>query len=59
MTKTPCIAICRIDMGSGCCVGCGRTLAEIAQWGAADEPWRDAVMQQLPARMKRMRLAKS
>jgi uncharacterized protein len=29
---SPCISICRIDQASGWCLGCKRTLDEIAQW---------------------------
>lgn len=48
---SPCINICRIERGSRYCVGCGRTSAEIARWGATDDADRDAVMAQLPARI--------
>lgn len=36
---TPCIGICRMD-GEGLCVGCRRTLAEIARWGTMDDEER-------------------
>jgi predicted Fe-S protein YdhL (DUF1289 family) len=36
---TPCIGVCRID-ASGLCVGCRRTLAEIARWGVMDDDQR-------------------
>ncbi|AQR73982.1 DUF1289 domain-containing protein [Sphingomonas sp. LM7] len=49
--RSPCTNICRIDDATGWCVGCGRTLAEIARWGTTDDADRDAVMAQLPARM--------
>ncbi|MDZ7592284.1 MAG: DUF1289 domain-containing protein [Rubrivivax sp.] len=49
MTQTvpsPCIDICRMDEATGWCVGCLRTLDEIALWSALDEEgkrqvWRD------------------
>lgn len=31
--KSPCIGVCRID-GSGYCMGCLRTLQEIASWSS-------------------------
>ncbi|MGC1818430.1 MAG: DUF1289 domain-containing protein [Casimicrobiaceae bacterium] len=31
---SPCISVCRIDDANGLCVGCLRTLDEIAAWGA-------------------------
>jgi len=51
-TSSPCVKICVIDPVSRLCEGCGRTLAEIAQWAAMSEPERLAVMVQLPARLK-------
>ncbi len=51
-TSSPCVKICVINPVSRLCEGCGRTLAEIAQWAAMSEPERLAVMAQLPARLK-------
>ncbi|MDB5564133.1 MAG: hypothetical protein JWP84_699, partial [Tardiphaga sp.] len=30
--ETPCIAVCIIDPQTSLCLGCGRTLPEIARW---------------------------
>ena len=49
--SSPCIKICVLDPKSGWCVGCGRTLDEIAGWGSLSEAERLAVMNGLPARM--------
>ena len=49
--SSPCIKICVLDSQSGWCVGCGRTLDEIAGWGSLSEAERLAVMDGLPARM--------
>lgn len=49
--RSPCINICRIDDATGWCVGCGRTLDEIARWGTTSDADRDAVMAALPERM--------
>jgi len=43
--RSPCISICRIDPADGLCVGCQRTIDEIADWGAMTparrvEVWR-------------------
>ena len=35
---------------TGLCIGCGRTLQEIARWGAMAETERKAIMGELPAR---------
>lgn len=49
--STPCIKVCAVSGQTGLCVGCGRTLAEIAGWGGMDETRRKAIMAELPARM--------
>jgi predicted Fe-S protein YdhL (DUF1289 family) len=41
-----------MDPGSGCCLGCARTLEEIARWGGMDEEERARIMDELPARKK-------
>lgn len=43
--RSPCISVCRIDPADGLCVGCQRTIDEIAGWGAMTpaqrvEVWR-------------------
>ena len=50
--STPCIKICVIDPMSRLCEGCGRTLAEIAQWGQFSEIERRAIMAELPERLR-------
>jgi hypothetical protein len=38
---SPCIDVCRMDAATGQCVGCRRTLAEIAGWsGFSDDEKR-------------------
>jgi predicted Fe-S protein YdhL (DUF1289 family) len=49
--ETPCTKICMIDPRSNLCLGCGRTLGEIARWHCMDDAERREVMAQLPARM--------
>ena len=49
---SPCIKICVIAPATGLCSGCGRTLDEIARWGAMDEAERARIMAALPERMK-------
>jgi predicted Fe-S protein YdhL (DUF1289 family) len=48
---TPCIAVCIIDPRTSLCLGCGRTLPEIARWHRIESTERLAIMAQLPARM--------
>jgi predicted Fe-S protein YdhL (DUF1289 family) len=47
---SPCINVCRIDPLSGLCLGCWRSLDEIAAWSTLDATARRAVWLQLPAR---------
>ena len=47
---TPCIEICAMDLASGLCLGCGRTLDEIARWGSMSERERAVIMQELERR---------
>jgi len=48
--ETPCIKICTLDARSGLCLGCGRTVAEIARWSGMSDAERSRVMAELPAR---------
>jgi predicted Fe-S protein YdhL (DUF1289 family) len=56
--KTPCVLVCALDAESGLCLGCHRTIGEIATWGRLDEAERDRVMAELPARRARIDPAK-
>lgn len=47
---TPCVKVCVVDGASSLCLGCFRTLSEIAGWSALSEEERAAVMADLPAR---------
>ena len=49
--ETPCIAVCMIDPKTSLCLGCGRTLPEIARWHRMESAERQAVMAQLEPRM--------
>ena len=49
--SSPCIKVCAVSGQTGLCIGCGRTLAEIASWGSLDEPRRQAIMAELPGRL--------
>lgn len=51
MISSPCRRLCALDEGGGLCVGCGRTLAEIAAWATLSEPERRAIMAGLAARL--------
>jgi predicted Fe-S protein YdhL (DUF1289 family) len=49
--SSPCVKICIVDPISALCIGCGRTLAEIAAWPQMGEAERAAVMAGLEARL--------
>jgi predicted Fe-S protein YdhL (DUF1289 family) len=49
MTASPCVSVCRLDPKTQVCVGCGRTIAEIASWPTLSEAERAAIIQRLKA----------
>ena len=49
--STPCLKVCMVSGQTSLCVGCGRTLKEIAAWGSLNEDERKAIMAELPARL--------
>lgn len=51
---SPCIMVCTVDGASGLCLGCYRTLPEIAEWSRMDEEKRLAIMAELPSRIERL-----
>jgi hypothetical protein len=48
---SPCMSICRMDMDTGFCEGCLRTLDEIAAWGRMGEEEKREVWAQLSKRI--------
>jgi predicted Fe-S protein YdhL (DUF1289 family) len=53
--QTPCVKVCFMDDESGLCLGCFRTLQEVAAWSRLGEAERAAVMADLPSRRGRIR----
>ncbi|MGH6727257.1 MAG: DUF1289 domain-containing protein [Pseudolabrys sp.] len=51
MIESPCIKICTLDARSSLCLGCGRTVDEIARWTAMGATERARVMGELPRRL--------
>ncbi len=51
---TPCVQVCVIDGQSGLCLGCHRTLREIAGWSRLSDADRAAIMSALPDRRGRI-----
>jgi predicted Fe-S protein YdhL (DUF1289 family) len=52
--KTPCNHVCALHPVSGLCIGCGRSVEEIAGWPGFDDNERAAIMARLPARLMAM-----
>jgi predicted Fe-S protein YdhL (DUF1289 family) len=53
--ETPCNKVCAVDPTSGLCVGCGRTVAEIAGWIGFRADERARIMAELPRRLASLR----
>jgi predicted Fe-S protein YdhL (DUF1289 family) len=47
---SPCIRICQMDRATGLCIGCLRTLAEIAAWGGLGGAEKARIAASLPRR---------
>lgn len=47
---SPCVSVCRMDARSGLCVGCCRTLDEIAGWTRMDDAAKREVWQRIVQR---------
>jgi predicted Fe-S protein YdhL (DUF1289 family) len=51
---TPCVQVCMVDGQSGLCLGCFRTLPEIAGWTRFTDAERAQLMAELPTRRGRI-----
>lgn len=51
MIETPCVKICTLDARKGLCLGCGRTVDEIARWTIMSASERNQVIGELKARL--------
>jgi uncharacterized protein len=49
--SSPCNQICAINLPTGYCSGCGRTLNEIAEWSTASATRQRAILAELPYRL--------
>jgi len=48
--NSPCTDVCSIDDDTGWCIGCGRTMNEIATWATMGDPSRTKVLGELDQR---------
>jgi len=53
--ESPCVNICVIHRESGLCMGCFRTMDEIAAWSRIAAADRSAIMASLPERAPQVR----
>ena len=51
--ESPCVKVCLVHPATGLCVGCYRTIEEIAAWATMTPEARRAVMAELPSRAER------
>jgi uncharacterized protein len=51
---SPCVKVCVVDGESGLCLGCFRTLGEIAAWASLTDAERAALTADLPSRRGRI-----
>ncbi|MGC1467766.1 MAG: DUF1289 domain-containing protein [Sphingorhabdus sp.] len=51
---SPCIATCTLDQTERWCLGCGRTVEEIAGWQDAGRKQKLEILKELPARLARL-----
>lgn len=56
MVESPCIKICYMDEAQNLCVGCYRTLDEIARWGMASDAEKKEILKEIEVRKEIMKL---
>ncbi|MGJ8670156.1 MAG: DUF1289 domain-containing protein [Oceanococcus sp.] len=49
---SPCISVCELNADE-VCLGCGRSLQDIADWSAADDKARAAILEQARKRLEK------
>ena len=49
-TRSPCTSVCTLDAARAYCVGCLRTIDEIAAWSTLDDDARRAIVGSLASR---------
>ena len=57
VVRSPCINVCRLDPATRWCVGCGRSVAEIARWTSVSDAARQDILATLPARLATLKAA--
>lgn len=52
--RSPCVKVCVMDPERGVCLGCCRSLDEIARWSGMSEQEQFQILQQLHERRRRL-----
>lgn len=52
---SPCINVCVVHPEERICIGCLRSIDEIARWSRMSAPERAAIMEELPTRAPRLK----
>lgn len=52
---SPCIGVCTIDEDTGFCLGCARSLQEVAGWRRLDAAQKQRLVEALPERKRKLR----
>jgi uncharacterized protein len=53
-TASPCIGVCTIDEDSGFCLGCARSLPEVANWRRFSDTQKGELLRKLPQRRQEL-----
>ena len=51
---SPCVGVCQINASTKYCLGCWRTLKEVAHWSRYSNDEREILMKELAERQKRL-----
>lgn len=51
---SPCTQVCRLDEATGWCIGCGRDIGEIIEWGQASPERKAEILSLLDERLARL-----
>jgi uncharacterized protein len=52
---SPCIDVCDVDSTGQYCIGCGRSMDEIAGWLSVSDDERRATIEKLPERLRQLK----
>ena len=51
---SPCIDVCDVDSSGQFCIGCGRSMDEIARWLTMSDEQRQAIIKTLKERLEQL-----